>query len=123
MKELKKETIKKLEKLKKEVIHMDYDNIYCDLINILVDYDNEAQDNLYLYDTLNEIVEFVDDEMIEYLIKNCNNDIDRLRCFIGETYSSSIYKIDGYGNLENVVDDDFITCIDKIICKIKESEV
>lgn len=119
---LKKETIGKLEELKENLPNMGYDNIYCDLWNILADYDNEAQDNLYLCDTLTEIVEFVDDEMLEYLLKDCNNDIDRLRCFIGETYSSNIYKLDGYGNLENVNDDDFIYCIDEIIERIKESE-
>lgn len=119
---LRKETIKKLEELKESLPIMDYETIYCDLINILVDYDNEAQDNLYLYDTLNDIIEFVGDEDLEYLIKGCDNDIDRLRCFIGDTYSSNIYKLNGYGNLENVNDDDFVYCIDEIIEKIKESE-
>lgn len=119
---LKRETIKKLEDLRGELPNMDYENIYCDLWNILADYDNEAQDNLYLCDALNEIVEFVDDEIMEYLIEACGNDIDRLRCFIGDTHSSSLYKVDRYGNLENVNDDDFIYCIDEIIERIKESE-
>lgn len=119
---LKKETIKKLEELKEKLPSMCYDDIYCELDNILIEYDNEAQDNLYLCDALNEIGNFVDEEILPDLIKNCNDDIDRLRCFIGYTNVASIYKLDGYGNLENVNDDDFIYCIDKIIERIKESE-
>lgn len=119
---LKKETIKKLEELKEKLPSMDYENIYCDLDNILIDYDNEAQDNLYLSDSLSELVDFVDDEIMGYLIEDCENDIDRLRCFIGDTYTSSLYKANAYGNLENVSDDDFIYCIDEIIKRLEESE-
>lgn len=119
---LKKETIGKLEELREKLPNMDYESIYCDLVNTLIDYDNEAKDNLYLNDALNEIVEFVDDEILEYLLKDCGNDVDRLRRFIGCTNLASIYKLDGYGNLENVSDDDFIYCIDEIVERIKESE-
>lgn len=121
-KRLKKETIKKLEELKEELPSMCYDDIYCELDNILIEYDNEAQDNLYLSDALNEIGNFVDEEMLPDLIRACNDDICRLRCFIGCTNLASIYKLDGYGNLENVNDDDFIYAIDEIIERIKESE-
>lgn len=117
--ELKEKTIKKLEELKEKLSGQTYEENYCDLVNTLVDYDNEAHDNLYLYDCMHEIVEFVDDEIMEYLIKECNNDIDRLRCFIGDTHSDYIYKLDGYGNLENVTDDDFEYCIDNAIEQLK----
>lgn len=120
--ELKEKTIKRLEELKERLSGQTYEENYRDLVNTLIDYDNEAQDTLYLYDSMRETVEFVDDEIMEYLIKDCDNDIDRLRCFIGDTHSDYIYKLDGYGNLENVTDDDFEHCIDNAIEQLKEAQ-
>ena len=40
---LKKETIKKLEELKDNLSY-NYENDYCDMVNIMIDYDNEAQE-------------------------------------------------------------------------------
>ena len=117
--ELKEKTIKKLEELKERLSGQTYEENYCDLVNTLIDYDNEAHDKLYLYDSMRETVEFVDDEIMEYLIKECDNDIDRLRCFIGDAHSDYIYKLNGYGNLENVTDDDFIYCVDAAIERLK----
>lgn len=41
-----------------------------------------------------------DDE--DMVISENSDSIDRLRYFIGDTYSADIYRIDGYGNLEKV---------------------
>lgn len=114
MKNLKIKTIEKLEELKNNLSY-DWEQDYCDMVNTMIDYDNEAQDNLYLYDHLRDCVEFVTWEDMEYLISQCENDVDRLRCFIGDTYSADIYKLDGYGNLENVDKSDFEYCIEEAI--------
>lgn len=119
--ELKKETIKKLEEVKKNLGYDNEEN-YCDMVNTMIDYDNEAQDNLYLYDTTQELVEFVDDEMLEYLIKENSSSLSRLRFFINDTNDDNIYKLNGYGNLENVTIDDFEFCIDEAITKLEESK-
>lgn len=118
--ELKKETIKKLEEVKN---NLSYDNEknYVNMINTMIDYDNEAQDDLYLYDTAQELVEFVNDEILKYLIEKNSDSLSRLRYFINNTDDDNIYKLDGYGNLENVDIDDFEFCIDEIITKLKES--
>ena len=118
--ELKKETIKKLGEVKNNLSYDNEEN-YCDMINTMIDYDNEAQDDLYLYDTTQELVEFVDEEILEYLINQNKDSLSRLRYFINDTYDDSIYKLNGYGNLENVERDDFIYCIDEAISKLKES--
>lgn len=90
---------------------------YSDLWNLCVDYDNEHSD-LYLTDRITE-ENYVDDELLEYLIKENSTDIRRLRCFIGDTYDDNIYRLDGYGNLANVEKDDFECLIDELIGTIE----
>lgn len=118
--ELKKETIKKLEEIKN---NLSYDNEqnYSDMVNTMIDYDNEAQDDLYLYDTTLELVDFVNDEILEYLIKENSDSVLRLRYFLNDTNEDTIYKLNVYGNLENVDINDFEFCIDEAITKLKES--
>ena len=121
---LKKETIKKLEELKDNLSY-NYENDYCDMVNIMIDYDNEAQDDLYLYDITQELVEFVDDETLEYYIdyqiKNFGK--DRLFYMFNNVNNvCGLYVVDGYGNLRDVEQNDLIYCIDEAITKLKESE-
>lgn len=117
---LKKETIKKLEEIKNNLSYNNEEN-YTNMINTMIDYDNEAQDNLYLYDSTQELVNFVDDEILSYLIKENSDSVSRLRCFINDTNDDNIYKLNGYGNLENVDKNDFEFCIDEAITTLKES--
>lgn len=120
---LKKETIEKLEELKDNLGYDNEEN-YCNMINTMIDYDNEAQDNLYLYDTTQNLVEFVDDETLEYYIdyqiKNFGK--DRLFYMFNNVNNvCGLYVVDGYGNLRDVEKDDFIYCIDEAITELKES--
>lgn len=123
MEELKKETIKKLEELKNHLSYEDKKN-YTDMINIMIDYDNEAQDDLYLYDTCNELVEFVDDELLKIYVKQQLDDfgVDRIIIMLQDVNAQrGVYKIDAYGNVYNVDKEDFIYCIDECVTKLKES--
>lgn len=121
IKELRKKIIKKLEDYKEYIDQSTTEENYTNLINIAIDYDNEAQDNLYLYDTIQELVNFIDEEILQQLIEiNAKYGIARLRYFINNTYDADIYKIDGYENLENVTDSDFKYCADELIKKISE---
>ena len=121
---LKKETIKKLEELKDNLSY-NYENDYCDMVNIMIDYDNEAQDDLYLYDITQEIVEFVDDELlkdyVDYQITTFG--YDRLFYMFNNVNNvCGLYVVDGYGNLRDVEQEDIIYCINEAITKLKESE-
>lgn len=122
---LKKETIKKLKEIKENLSYDNEEN-YRNMINTLIDYDNEAHDNLYLYDRIQEMYNFVDDEILSYYIENEKDDyghydLTRLRYFINNTYDDYIYYINAYGNLENVEKEDFNICIDEAISVLEES--
>ena len=121
--ELKKETIKKLEELKNNLSY-DWERDYCDMINTMIDYDNEAQDDLYLYDNCRECVEFVDDETLQYYIEYQVKTFGQDRYFYmfnGVTNPCGIYVVDGYGNLRDVEESDFECCIDEAIERLKKS--
>lgn len=121
---LKKETIKKSEELKDNLSY-NYENDYCDMVNIMIDYDNEAQDDLYLYDNVRETIEFIGDEDLEYYVdyQIKNFGYDRLFYMFNNVNNvCGLYVVDGYGNLRDVEQDDIIYCIDETIEKLKESE-
>ena len=93
---LKKETIKEL----KDNLGYDNEENYCNMINIMIDYDNEAQDNLYLYDTTQDLVEFVDDESLEYYIDYQIKNFGKNRLFYMFNNVNNVcglYVVDGYG--------------------------
>ncbi len=58
-----------------------------------------------------------DDE--DRIIAENSDSIDRLRYFIGDTYSAEIYRIDGYGNLENVTSEDLKDLCDDLIHELR----
>lgn len=115
---LRKTTIEKLEELKNNLSY-DMEEDYSNMINIMIDYDNEAYDDLYLYDSSRDILDVIDNEILDYLIKDTN--CQRLFYLTkGIEYSDNIYKINAYGNLENVTSDDVKLCIDMTIEKLEE---
>ena len=128
LKELRKETIKKLEEIKNNLSY-DMEKNYCDMVNAMIDYDNEAQDDLYLHDTCQERNDFVDDETLEYYVDYQIKTFGKDRYFYMFNQVNNvcgIYRIDGYGNLANVDNDTLKDCIDEAIEQlndaIKESE-
>lgn len=123
MKILKNETIKKLKEIKNNLAAQTNEQNYCDMVNAMIDYDNEDQDNLYLYDTTLEYYDFIDNELLEDYITQQLKDygVDRVRCILNDTYNDDIYYIDAYGNLKNVSDDIFEECIDNAIKILEDS--
>lgn len=92
---------------------------YANLWNACADYDNNHHGS-YLTDRIQDY-DFVDDEILEYIvIKEAKGGVDRLRFFIGDTYSDNLYRLDGYGNLANVDNSDFEDLIDDIVQTLEE---
>ena len=123
MENLKKETIKKLEEVKNNLAGQTNEQNYCDMVNTMIDYDNEAQDNIYLYDSMMEHYEFIDTELLEGYITSQLKDygVERLRYILNDTYNDNIYYLNAYGNLENVNDDIFKDCINEAIEQLEEA--
>ena len=105
--------IKDLKEMKEEGL-IGTEREYCKIYNLCCDIDNKWN-NFELTDHLAEQEYLQNDELLEDLIKQNSDDIDRLRCFIGDTYSADIYRLDGYGNLANVTSGDMEMLIDELI--------
>ena len=118
---------KQLEEISQEEsydVQSDYNNIW----NACAEYDNCFND-LYLCDYVQEQDIVTEDEVVENLLPQNDDDLARLRCFINTTYDDSIYRIDGYGNLDNVsritisdLCDELITMVDREIKELDEDE-
>lgn len=120
LKELRKETIKKLEELQSNLGY-DTEETYCDMYNIMADYDNDAQDDLYLCDKLRDNLDVLDEELVQYYFQN-NQGLERLfYATRGIEYADSIYKVNAYGNLENITTDDFKWAIQETIDALQEA--
>lgn len=102
----------------KNNLSYEYEEDYSKIYNACVDVDNNYN-GIYLTDHIME-QNFVNDDDMEYLIKQNSDSIDRLRCFIGDTYSSDLYRIDGYGNLANVEQSDLEDLCDELIDMAKD---
>lgn len=111
-----KKYIEKLEELKDNLSY-DNEHNYNKLIEIANNFD-------YDFDTC--IIELthdlIDEEIAEDILKSEleRGGIDRARCFIGDTTTDSVYKMNGYGNLENVYISDFEDIINNIINEIEK---
>lgn len=120
---LRKDTIKKLKQLKENIHSWNIEENYTDIVNTLIDYDNNAQDNLYLYDNAQETTDFVDDETlpyyVDYQIKTFG--IDRYFYMFNRVNNvCGLYVVDGYGNLRDIENSDLEYMIDNAITSLKE---
>lgn len=111
--------IKTLEGMKADLKENDASTNYSKIWNTCSDYDNDHRGS-YLTDRIQEH-DFVDDEVLEYIVKENATDVSRLRCFINDTYDDDLYMLDGYGNLNNVHSSDFEDLIDDLIYELKEN--
>ena len=112
-----KELKDKIEKI--EITYdYDYEEIYSNLYNTCIEYMNETQD--FDLDYLFE--EFINYEEVEerakYEIEN--NGLMRLQYFLGDTtfYMQNLFRINGYGNLENITREDLEMLKEELIDNI-----
>lgn len=115
--------MKKVKELKERIenveINYDYEESYTNLYNTVIDYMNETQD----FDLEYLFEDFIDYETAEEIAKNelNNGGLLRLQCYLGDTnLNDEIFKIDGYGNLENITIDDLNNLKDEIIENIND---
>jgi hypothetical protein len=115
--------MKKLKELKERIenveINYNYEESYTNLYNTVIDYMNDTQDfNLeYLFE------DFIDYETEEEIAKNelNNGGLIRLGYYLGDAnLNDGIFKLDGYGNLENITIDDLNNLKDEIIENIND---
>ena len=121
MKEL-KEVKERIENIK---ISYNYEESYTNLYNTVIDYMNDTQD----FDLEYLFEDFIDYETAEEIARNelNNGGLIRLRCYLGDAnLNDEIFKLDGYGNLENITIDDLNNLKDEILeninTKLAESE-
>ena len=121
--------LKELKKLKERVesieITYDYEEVYCDLKNAVIDYMNDTQD--WDFETVGE--DIIDYDFAEEQAKSEleNGGLLRLYCYLGDAnLNSDLFKINGYGNLESVYKEDLQNMkeemLDMINDKMTESE-
>lgn len=115
--------MKKLKELKERIenveINYNYEESYTNLYNTVIDYMNDTQnfDLEYLFE------DFIDYETAEEIAKNelNNGGLLRLKYYLGDTnLNDEIFKLDGYGNLENITIDDLNNLKDEIIENIND---
>ena len=83
--------------------------------------DFDAEHSTDYYDDIREISDILDDDDVDYWLKAAAKDgVDRVRCFVADTYSDDIYKLDGYNNLANVTDGDLESLVYDLTEKIKD---
>ena len=107
---VKRQIIKSLNEIKENITYAseeDYKKIYntCSNDDDILDYLDEQN--------------YVTSEDEDRVISENSDSIDRLRYFIGDTYSAEIYRLDGYGNLENVTGDDLQDLCDDLVKELK----
>lgn len=103
--------IEELKELKKKIENysIDYNDALYQLTEL--DENGELTSDFVTYDEAEEIAK----GELE------NGGLSRLYCFIdGVDLSADIFKVDGYGNLENCYKDDLIDAIDDMIANEEE---
>ena len=115
--------MKKLKELKERIenveINYKYEESYTNLYNTVIDYMNDTQD----FDLEYLFEDFIDYETEEEIAKNelNNGGLLRLNYYLGDTnLNDEIFKLDGYGNLENITIDDLNNLKDEIIENIND---
>ncbi len=124
----KRKVIKELKNIK-ENLSYDMAADYYKILKTCVEIENDYGEP-YPVDFI-EGQDFITEEDVEQRIKEDDDMyLDRIRCFIGDTYSSSIYKLDGYGNLQNITSedlkslcDDVVDLLNKNIKSLKQAEM
>ncbi len=118
MKERKKELLEKIEGTE---ITYNYEETYQTLYNYVIDYMNDTQS----WDLEELFQDFVDYEIAEEMAKQEleNGGLVRLYYFLGDAnLNNELFRINGYGNLEDIEKDDLEYLKSEIIERLEESE-
>lgn len=115
--------MKELRELKERVenieITYDYEDTYCNLRNTIIDYMNETQDFDFDYIGENIIGYYFAEEQAKYELEQ--GGLLRLYCFLGNTNPrGDLFKINGYGNLENADIEDLKNMKEEILDLIND---
>lgn len=101
---------KKIEEIE---INYNYEYVYNNLYYTCMNYDNSYEFNKLFYN-------FINYDEAEEIVKN---EVARIVCFLRDIdWSQDIFKLDGYGNLQNVCKNDLKLLKEKILDKIEELE-
>lgn len=114
---------KELKKLKERVesieITYDYEEVYCDLKNAVIDYMNDTKDWDFEYIGENIIDYELAEDQARYELEN--GGLARLYYFMGNAnMNNELFKINGYGNLEDIDIDDLNNMKEEILDMIDE---
>lgn len=117
--------MKELKELKKKIenieITYDYAKSYSDLYNACIDYMNDTQ--TWDFDEIFENI--IDYDTAEVYAKDQLNEcgLVSLYYFLGDAcLNNDIFKINGYGNLEDITKNDLDILKEEILDKIEELE-
>ena len=94
------------DKIEKIEITYDYEETYSNLYNTCIEYMNETQDFDLDY-LLEEFINYEEaEERTKYELENYG--LERLTYFLGDTtfYMQNLFRINAYGNLENITKED-----------------
>jgi hypothetical protein len=115
--------MEKLLKLRKEIegieVTYNYDETYSNLYNAVIDYMNDTQewDFEYLFE------DFVTYDVAEDIARNelDNGGLVRLYYFLGNAnLNNDLFRVNGYGNLEDISKEDLDYLKDEILGSIEE---
>lgn len=121
--------LKELKKLKERAESIDitynYEEVYCELKNAIIDYMNDTQDWEFEYIGENIIDYEIAEEQAKHELEN--GGLLRLYYYLGDAnLNNDLFKINGDGNLESVYKEDLQNMkeeiLDMIDEKLKESE-
>lgn len=115
--------MKELQELKEKIenieIGYDYEEVYTELKNTVIDYMNDTQD--WDFESIGE--DIIDYELAEMQAKNEleNGGLIRLYYFLGDTnLNNELFRINGYGNLEDLDIDDLNNMKEEILDLIND---
>lgn len=109
------------EKIENFNIGYDYEQNYCELYNAVIDYENETNNYIGLSELFNDFVNY---DFAEEIARNelDNGGLIRLYYFLGDAnLNNNIFKINVYGNLEDINIDDFNYLKDELLELINDN--
>lgn len=107
--------------LESYVITYDYEKDYTNIRNSCIDYMNNTQD-FDIEECFDSIVSYdVAEDIAKYELEN--GGLVRLYYFLGDANcNNSVFRINGYGNLEDITKDDLEYLKEDILDRLKDSD-